>query len=205
MTSTPELPPQPISWAAPGHETEYYARWLFLHTYDDLRDRVKAEESDRYKILGISPLLRKLLIDGKSLAHVVRANAKESPLKFAYTPHVSRPLRPEARWVFASAWSDFFEPSVTTGLREFLAAPFGETRNSKTFTVKEYVLHYAHVEGGVHIGDPKDELSAFLVKVTPTEIEMGFGLLRGLASIGTVVLAALRPTYDRLTAQPPKV
>jgi hypothetical protein len=64
---------------------------------------------------------------------------------------------------------------------------------NETSTIREVILHGAHIEGGVHAGSPKNDLEEALSRVN-REFSVGGHppLLRQLKSIGAVVLRGLQ-------------
>lgn len=65
-----------------GPET-MLAEWLLVETVADVRRRSQRPGGrDRYELLGIAPLLRKLLIDARPLVNTVRAVRPEVPTDF---------------------------------------------------------------------------------------------------------------------------
>ena len=69
-----------------GPET-MLAEWLFVETVADVRRRSHEPEArNRYELLGIVPLLRKPLIDGRPLVNTVRVGRPEVPTNFRIKP-----------------------------------------------------------------------------------------------------------------------
>jgi hypothetical protein len=63
------------------------AEWLFVETVADVRHRSQNPgDRSRYGLLGIAPMLRKLLLDGASLVDTVRAGRPEALLEFRVLP-----------------------------------------------------------------------------------------------------------------------
>jgi hypothetical protein len=69
-----------------GPET-MLAEWLLVATVADVRRRSQYPDvRRRYELLGIAPLLRKLLIDACPLLNTVRAVRPEVPTDFRIRP-----------------------------------------------------------------------------------------------------------------------
>lgn len=59
------------------------AEWLFVETLDDIRRRSQnLGKLRRYKLLGMTPLLRKLLPDRAPLLTTIRVVRSEIPIEF---------------------------------------------------------------------------------------------------------------------------
>ena len=63
------------------------AEWLFVETIADVRQRSNGPSTrSRYELLGIAPLIRKLLLDGTSLVDTVQTARPEVPVEFRIRP-----------------------------------------------------------------------------------------------------------------------
>lgn len=143
--------------------------WLLLETMADIERRVQSV--DRYTVLGLAPLLRKLLVDGEPLLQAVRRNRRKPAVAFPLRPFV---LPGEERdrdgWNLVLAYgNDELVGDADTGalsLKQFLAAPVAAWRGMP-LSVLDVIKHYAHVEGGVHLGAPDGEFNQRLIDLFP--------------------------------------
>ena len=172
------------------------AESLFLSTLHDLAKRVAAR--DEYDILGVSALVRKLILDETPLLDQVNRHHR---IKITF--EVTEPSRiPEG----------FPEPafySVQDGIDPDTAPPFMQRKavtrdqllayvllrtNGRTYTLKDLVLFEANVMGGVHAGSPKEDKEKVLLQLNNMFRIGGYrSSLRQLQAIGRVVLKGLAP------------
>lgn len=184
------------------------AEWLFVETVADVRRRSQDPGArSRYELLGIAPLLRKLLIDARPLLNTVRAARPDVPTDFrirqwsapddsrgdAALPYLLRLGGPEL--VGGS------EDPALPKLQQFIGARVGLVQG-RPLTVCEVVKYYANVEGGVHFGVPKDETDRVLSEVAPVLLGHSTGQIEILAHLGTIVVDALTPLCDSILASP---
>ena len=184
------------------------AEWLFVETVADVRRRSQDPGArSRYELLGIAPLLRKLLIDARPLLNTVRAARPDVPMDFrirqwsapddgrgdADLPHLFRLGGPEL--VGGPG-----EPALPK-LKHFIGARVGMVQG-RPLTVSEVVKYYANVEGGVHFGVPKDETDHVLSEVAPLLLGHSNGQIEILAHLGTIVVDALTPLCNSILALP---
>lgn len=184
------------------------AEWLLVETVADVRRRSEDPGArSRYELLGIAPLLRKLLIDARPLLNTVRATRPEVPTEFRIRqwsapkdgqhgedlPYLLRLGGPEL--VGGS------EDPALPKLKHFIGARVGMVQG-RPLTVSEVVKYYANVEGGVHFGVPKDETDHVLSEVAPLLLGHSTGQIEILAHLGTIVVDALTPLCDSILASP---
>ncbi|UOR02085.1 hypothetical protein MUN77_01755 [Leucobacter allii] len=203
------------------------SEWVFCRTMVDLERRINIPQmrTDRYEILQIAPLLRKLLIDGGNLVNRVNRRHKLK-IEFELVPFAKSdldcfemiqltgldgglPLDKIPYW-------RVFEPSalmprdgvesVSLGLSHFLAAHIGVVTR-KRVSVRDLVQFYCIVEGGVHIGEGRNPLEKGLLATVPQELKSPmFGINQSpigmLLPIAEIVKAALLPLMKAVTADP---
>lgn len=202
------------------------AQWVFTNTMIDLKGRLTDSSlvGDRYQMLGLAPLLRKLLIDGGNL--VSRVNRKyRLPLEFriapfslserecyaiisANHPHPEIPIN-EMKWRLFSPGTlvpNDEDSGQSLTLAHFLRAHVGVVCGH-LLTVKELVQFYCIVEGGVHIGDARNRVEKDLIGFVPNELSMpNSGVdnspLASLFVCGEIVLSALAPLEDAIAKDP---
>ena len=184
------------------------AEWLFVETIADVRHRSQNPgERSRYELLGIAPLLRKLFIDGASLVDTVRAGRPEVPIEFQVRPWRAPAVDVEAGsppYTLRLGGPELVggpdDPAVRT-VRQFIGARVGLVEG-RDLTIRDVVRYYAHVEGGVHFGKPKDEGSATLISMAPLLLGHTTGQIEILAHIGQIVVTALTPLCDSILTSP---
>ncbi len=174
---------------------------LFLHTLDELHERVESE--DEYDVLMLAAALRKLLLDGRN-SLVDRAN-REHRLKLLFYINDCPPSGDLGYWCVG----DDLDPEVT---RDRDLERVGVSRDEllkrhvfafrrQLFTVKDIIRNAANVQGAVHFEEPEDPKEKTLRQATnylsihDKRREDGWfpvGLIL-LRSIGRVVLAGLNP------------
>lgn len=180
------------------------AEWLFVETIDDLNRRIKEPDiQNRYQLLGIAPLLRKLLLDKPPLINTIRAVRPDISTKFHISqwsdpgddslPFYLRLAGPEP-----VAHSD--EPYLPK-LKQFIGAKVGQARDLP-LTVRDVVRYYAHVEGGVHFGKPTSDAEGILSEFAPILLGHSTGQIQILAHIGSIVVNALTPLYESILSLP---
>jgi hypothetical protein len=178
---------------------------LFLNSIDDLQKRVTSGVPE-YDVVGISSLLRKLLLDEKPLVHLVNRKLKK---KFKFQVNIIEPIWKRAGSPPPTIWAqqDGFDPATAMNplvsnvkLDEMLARVIIISEGYE-ITVKEVIQHTAHVKGGVHAGKsstPKEEaLDRLAEKWRLGGYEPG---IRALQAIGRVVIRGLEPLTTALKA-----
>lgn len=184
------------------------AEWLFVETVADIRHRSQNPgDRSRYELLGIAPLLRKLLLDGSPLVDIVRAGRPEVLLEFRV-----RPWRPPVTDVKGGTLAYALrlggpelvggpdDPPVET-LRELVGARVGLV-DGRDLTVRDVVRYYAHVEGGVHFGVPKEPAERTFSSMAPLLLGHTTGQIEILAYIAQIVVNALTPLCDSIRTSP---
>lgn len=183
------------------------ARHLFIRTVDDVRARL--ESLDAYEVLGMSALLRKLLLDEHPLVDQVNRQYR-LPLRF----EISEVDTPYHRMVMESGpvfWSlqDGLDPNTSLVERarvnvtrdKLLATPVLMVKGVK-YSVRDVILYEANVMGGVHAGSPTQVREHALAGVR--NIYIGGDTrasLRQLKSIARVILKGIRPLHDAVKRQ----
>lgn len=184
------------------------AEWLFVETVADIRCRSQDPcARDRYELLGIAPLIRKLLLDNPGLLNTVRSARLDVPTNF----RIKQWKAPEEaqEGVALSYWLRLGGPELvggsddpaTTKLKQFVGAIVGEV-DGQALTVREIVRYYAHVEGGVHFGVPKEPEQLVLSKMAPLILGRPTGQIEILAHIGAIVVDALTPLCNSILSSP---
>jgi hypothetical protein len=191
--NSPTPGPLPILTTEEGELA--YSEWLLRHTISDVEARSKnPETTDRYTLLGIAPLLRKLVADQHNLVHVVRRHRPSAPIGFRITPYDLKPASGSLGWsiVFSFGREELLPvndtPPVT--LKALLKTTVGQHEDYPV-SVLELIHYYAHIEGGVHMGTTKGAFEEELLRVSPTLLTVSRGYLQSLAYIGQIVVAGL--------------
>jgi len=184
------------------------AEWLFVETVDDLRRRIDDPESrTRYELLGIAPLLRKLLLDGAPLLETVRVARPEVPVEFRIRPWTGLEDKLEAegleRYLGLGDERLIGEPGepAITDLEELKKTVIGLARG-EPLTFRSVVRYYAHVEGGVHFGTAKDPGESTLSSMAPMLLGHSIGQIQTLAHLGRIAVDALEPMRRSILAEP---
>lgn len=184
------------------------AEWLFVETVDDVRRRSEGPDArSRYKLLGIAPLLRKLLIDGSPLLNTVRAVRQEVPTAFRIRQW-SDPEEPQhgedLPYLIRLGGPELVggpgDPALSK-LKQFIGARVGMVQG-RPLTVREVVKYYANVEGGVHFGVPEENTQRILSQVAPLLLGRSTGHIEILAHLGTIVVDALTPLCESILTSP---
>lgn len=182
------------------------AEWLFVETVADLRGRSHDPESrSRYELLGIALLLRKLLTDrGEPLLATVKWARQEVKTHFRIRPwqvpvgeddsleHLVRLSGPELV-------GDAQTAALTAD--QFLAARVG-VLEGRDLSAKQVIRYYAHVEGGVHFGDPKEDSQEAISSMVPVLLGNTTGQIEILGYLGQIVVEALTPLCDSILTSP---
>ncbi|SDL15925.1 hypothetical protein [Arthrobacter sp. ok362] len=184
------------------------AEWLFVETVADVRRRSQDPGArGRYELLGIAPLLRKLLIDARPLLNTVRAARPDVSTDFRIRQW-SAPVdsRDDAGLPYLLRLGG---PEVVGGpedpalpkLKHFIGARVGLVQG-RSLTVSEVVKYYANVEGGVHFGLPKEKADHVLSEMAPVLLGRTTGQIEILAHLGAIVVDALTPLCESILASP---
>lgn len=182
------------------------AEWLFVETVSDVRRRSEDPGSrSRYELLGIAPLLRKLFLDGSALVDTVRTARREVPIEFRINP-----------WSGPDGRGDGLPYAIRLGDSKLVGSPPGLELSSvedftctrvglvdgANLTVRQVVRYYAHVEGGVHFGIPKEDGQQTINQMAPVLLGNTTGQIEILGHLGQVVVEALTPLCDSILESP---
>jgi hypothetical protein len=194
----------PASGAALGSLHEVNRETLFLRTLDDLGRRVQPA-IDEYEVLLIAGLLRKLLLDKRSLIDQVN---RERRLRIRYVINASRPVWESAGSPPPVFWSiqDGLDPETALTAvepkavsRDELLAKVVMRARSEPVSVKDVILHTANVVGAVHAGESREDVDRLLEQVAN---QLSLGGYRPdvlpLQAIGRVVLRAMTPLREQI-------
>lgn len=189
-----------------GPET-MLAEWLFVETVADVRRRSgDLGARVRYELLGIAPLLRRLLIDARPLLNTVRAARPDVSTDFRirqWSPsgdsHVATDLR-RIQLGGPELVGGADDPALPK-LKHFIRAKVGLLQG-RPLTVRDVVRYYANVEGGVHFGAPEDDAQRVLNQMAPLLLGRSTGQIEILAHLGNIVVDALTPLCESILASP---
>jgi hypothetical protein len=190
-----------------GPET-MLAEWLFVETVADVRRRSQDPGArSRYEMLGIAPLLRKLLIDARPLLNTVRAARPDIPTDFRIrqwsAPGDGRDDADQS-YLLRLGGPELVggpEHPALPKLQQFIGARVGQVQG-RPLTVLEVVKYYANVEGGVHFGVPKEKVDYVLSEMAPVLLGHSTGQIEILAHLGTIVVDALTPLCESILDSP---
>lgn len=189
-----------------GPET-MLAEWLLVETVADVQRRSEDPGArSRYELLGIAPLLRKLLIDGHPLLNTVSAARPEVPAEFRIRQWSAR--GDDRNYADLSYLLRLGGPELVGGpehpalkLQQFIGARVGLVQG-RPLTVLEVVKYYANVEGGVHFGVPRKKADHVLSGMAPVLLGHSTEQIEILAHLGTIVVDALTPLCESVLASP---
>lgn len=167
---------------------------LFVYTLRDIEK--KLTEGNPYEILMIAGLLRKLLLDGHPLADQV--NTKRLKIRFIIN---DRPVPEDSRLVLWSIEDGLDPDTAVPHLRKPIEVPRDKLLSTKVLkignnisTVKDVLLHLAHIEGAIHAESAKNEKDKILDKfIQKWKIGGISATLRLLKAIARIVLKGLKP------------
>lgn len=171
---------------------------LFLSTLDDLENRT--ESQDPYEILGISALVRKLLLDSYPLVDQVNREYRLK-IRFSIVYTTGQLDQLEEMGLTPILWvvPDGLDmappgfPRQAMTRQRFLNTVILAVRGER-YSIRDIVLFEANVMGGVHAGRPKNEREEVVNRINQVLTVHGYrASLQLLTSIGRVVLQALRP------------
>lgn len=179
---------------------------LLLETISDLRQRVERPQSE-YELLGAAGLLRLLLLDQHPLLSLAGKAHGFKPCFRVTWPVEPMPIGGHLPVFWASMeglsprWHPHPNPGVMYLRRDgFLALEILWVR-TQHYTVKDLMGQAAHIEGGVHAGDPKSDKEQVLSRLAEGfRVGGASPVTRSLRGIGAVVLDAAEPLGDRLRA-----
>ncbi len=172
------------------------AEWLISHTLHDLKDR--ATSDDEYKLLGLAGVLRRTLIDQHAIALQIQRRA-QTPLEFRFRPaQVVSAGESVAFGLWLPEPGQFRVHEVSGTLRQFRAATIASARG-QAITVTDLVKHFAHVEGGVHIGHPSGDIEQMMHTIFGFRTKgwrHGLDLLADVAYVAHQGISVLAPAGD---------
>ena len=182
------------------------AEWLFVETVADLRDRSHDPASrSRYELLGIAPLLRKLLTDrGDPLLATVKRARHGIASGFRIRPwQVPGSTVESLNYLIRLSGPELVGDAASNVLTadQFLAARVGMIKG-QDLSVKQVIRYYAHAEGGVHFGDPDEDGQEAMSSMAPVLLGHTTGQIEVLGYIGQVVVDALTPLCDSILTSP---
>lgn len=168
---------------------------LFLHTIDELRERL-ARRGNEYDLMKIATLLRQLLLDREPLVDQVNRNHQ---LKITFVTTLPASMSNE----------DLPDPPPLGGppgwggsktvTKDAFLNRFAVWIKPHEYTVKDVILNVAHIKGAVHAGRPRNAKEAELA-ATSNQVRT-FGLdssVYALLGIGQAVLRGLEPLYQKI-------
>ncbi|TFB17514.1 hypothetical protein E3V93_13215 [Microbacterium sp. 3H14] len=187
------------------------AEWLFVEAVDDLRRRsTHLAERSRYELLGIAPLLRKLLLDGAaSLVITVRRGHRDVPLEFPirpWRPPATTAEHPELQWMLRLSGHELVGSPGDEPVRNidaFLSTRVG-IAGGEDLTVRDVILYYANVEGGVHHGHPREgnQRQETLSRIAPLLLGQTNSHVETLAYLAQVMVMGLTPLRESVLRAP---
>lgn len=190
-----------------GPET-MLAEWLFVETVADVRRRSQDPgRRGRYELLGIAPLLRKLLIDARPLLNIVRAARPDVSTDFRirqWSPPDDSCYDADLPYLLRLGGPELVggpEDPVLPKLKHFIGARVGLVQG-RPLTVREVVKYYSNVEGGIHFGVPEEDAQRVLHQMAPLLLGRSTGQIEILAHLGTIVVDALTPLCESILASP---
>lgn len=172
---------------------------LFLKTIEDLKVKIGSE--DPYEILMATALLRKLLIDESPLVDQVNKNFG---LKIRYVVN-NKSSPPNIDGLITWSTVDGFDPETS-----HISEPIILNKNQMlkrqimiidgtTITVLDLIKFLSHVQGSVHVRNPKNDKERVQKKFEET-IKIGGmpGEIRSVKAIGRVVIKGLNQLIDKV-------
>jgi len=194
--------------------------WLFRRTFEDLEDRVRpGADLSRYRLLGCSILLRKLIMDGGvSLAKkVASGRGMKAPSFRAHKMRLDEEYLPElaAHGISREMWDagpvfhgDGIVPGndntqvVTLSFDSWPKHVTGQVGGQK-IEVRDMIDFVCRVDGGAHAGRVRNPLEKQLRALSPYFLgpDIPGQVLRGspagcLIGISRVSIDGLRPLYE---------
>jgi hypothetical protein len=178
--------------------------WLFLKTIEDIKQR--AESQDRYAVLGIAPLLRKLFIDAEPLLQAVRRHRQQPSVGFRFNPFVPKPRLqgpPTWRAVLEYGRDELVGDPDSSRLtaKQFLSASVAAWQG-ESLSVRDVVKHYSNIEGGVHLGISDSDFSDVVLEIFPPFYDRVPDPVRMLIPIARVAIDGLHELRDDIVSTP---
>ena len=188
------------------------ADWLFLNVVDDIKDRVASgDDASRYTLLGLAPLLRKMLTDARPLVSIVRRTHRSAPLEFAAAgfdrpSELDTPSQSGMVLAFAFGGLRKSPDGAAVSLKRFIARPVAWTPAGPV-SVRDVIRYYAHVEGGVHLGTPEQdgEYEKTMSFAAPSTLALNLGIINMLLGIARATVTAVEPLVAAILAARPDV
>lgn len=181
------------------------AEWLFIETVEDLQQRSQdAPHRSRYELLGIAPLLRKLLVDSPSVLSAVLPARPRVPTIFrirSWHPPTNHDNLP---YLIRLSGSEIVGDSSVSGVskvQSFLGMQIGQIEGEK-LSVRQVIKYYANVEGGVHLGKPRELAEEPLSRMAPVLLGNTTSQIEILAHLGRIVADALEPLRQSILSEP---
>ncbi|OIU88677.1 hypothetical protein [Microbacterium sp. AR7-10] len=183
--------------------------WVFVESFRDLERRCSLGlPSSRYELLGISALLRRLLVDKQPLLHTVNAS-RHRKIEFRFREAEMMQAMDRAdfdTWMvplYAASGDAFSDPSAPARpLAAFFRATVGEVAREPV-AVLDLVKYFAHVEGGVHRFPPTTEFETLMAGMVTAIPATGWAWLSTLRAVGAVTVEALRALATEVAATIP--
>jgi hypothetical protein len=179
---------------------------LFLGTLADLE--TKSQSNDPYEVLGISALLRKLLLDSHPMIDQVNKGHRLTirlTIADPDTPYRRAVLTHNPRFFTVADGIDpevgFPNSQIVSVTRDrFLSTPVLFVQGHD-YSIRDVILFAAHVMGGVHAGSPKTEKDRTLTVIEQRYLIGGLPVaLRQLRSIAKIVSLGLAPLRAAIAA-----
>lgn len=167
---------------------------LFLETLKDIERRVVLNST--YEVLGISALIRKLLLDEFPLLDQINRKYKIK-LSFEIIPANDALIQKSEYYISA----DLLDPATAPRCKksekvsrdQFLKTTVLSIRG-KRYSIRDIILFEANIMGGVHAGSPKELKEQTLKKINSLYgIDGTRSSLLQLKAIARVILKALEP------------
>lgn len=184
-------------------------RHLFLHVCDELQQKSTYAESE-YDMIRASGLIRQLLLDADPLVHQMNRQYRVGTIRF--TVH-----RPKISGLFDDTVgppSTHLAPGIdparnpstytveTVKLREFLAVKCAQV-HGEDYTIHDMIDYCAHIAGGVHRGVANSARDKHLESLSSRMQLLDVSAVAYfMISVGTVVLAGMRPLIEAAAFPP---
>ncbi|MDO7885711.1 hypothetical protein Q5H89_10075 [Hymenobacter sp. CA2-7] len=176
--------------------------YLLYNGYQELQERV--ERFDPYDMIRASSLLRQMFLDGGGIAPAI---AKRYNVKLLFSiinfPDFGKCNEDYVfEYVQLAPNPRLNHRLISVDLNQFFRTPCIATQE-RVITVREIILMVAHVNGGVHLGQPKNKNPE---QVDLLAIDKIFSLggvpttLHCLLALTKVVLEALSPIIQAIDA-----
>ena len=166
---------------------------FFIETINDIQEKLKTNR--KYEIIKASGLLRLLLLDAEPL--IIKINKKfQLKLEFEISDYKEKlPVETNLELNLVNLDVSKFPgaKTVKANLKELLAIKCMIYKTTE-ISVKDLIKYCAHIKGGIHFGNPEDDIDESLISVDEqlkmVEEESSIILLKGILRI---VLKGLIP------------